>query len=212
MSDTSPGNAGTDWRDLTAIVLLSITAILTAWCGFQSSKWGGAMSIAFSQASSARIEATRLDGVANRKMSIHVALFTQWLDAEQEGATELTDFLAARFPDPLAPAFQAWQDTDPTHNAEAPETPFVMPEYAIPELAQSQRADERAEAKFQEALTNNQRGDNYTVLTVLYATVLFFAALSDRMKSARGQTVVLAVGLLGFAVATTIMLSFPRLV
>jgi hypothetical protein len=37
------------------------------WTGFQASKWSGAMSISFSQASTARIEATRLEGVANRK-------------------------------------------------------------------------------------------------------------------------------------------------
>ncbi len=212
MADTGPGSTGTDWRELTAIILLSVTAILTAWCGFQSSKWGGAMSISFSQASSARIEATRLDGVANRKMSIQVALFTQWLDAEQEGATELSGFLVERFPEPLAPAFEAWQAMDPMHNPDAPATPFVMPEYAVPEVAESQQADERADAKFREALTNNQRGDNYTVLTVLYATVLFFAAISGRMRSPRAQTVMLGVGLLGFAVATGFLLSFPRLV
>src|SRR5215218_8770632 len=44
-------------RETIALILLSVTAIMTAWCGFEASKWGGEMSIAFSQASSARIEA-----------------------------------------------------------------------------------------------------------------------------------------------------------
>jgi len=43
-------------------LLLSVTVILTAWSVFESSKWGGAMSIAFSQASSARIQANRAAG------------------------------------------------------------------------------------------------------------------------------------------------------
>lgn len=89
---------GPDWRELVAVILLSITTILTAWSGFQASKWGGAMSISFSQASSARIEASRLDGEANRVGTIQVSLFTQWLQAGFTDDTRLQDYLAERFP------------------------------------------------------------------------------------------------------------------
>ena len=44
-------------RETIVIIVLSITAVLTAWCGFESSKWHGEMSIAFSEAFSVRIEA-----------------------------------------------------------------------------------------------------------------------------------------------------------
>src|SRR5512133_1372718 len=39
-------------RETVVIIVLSVTAVLAAWCGFESSKWSGEMSIAFSQASS----------------------------------------------------------------------------------------------------------------------------------------------------------------
>ena len=71
--------------ELIGVILLSITAILTAWTAFQSSKWGGAMSISFAQASTARIEAARYDGLANRMTSVQVTLFTQWSQADAEG-------------------------------------------------------------------------------------------------------------------------------
>lgn len=48
-------------RDIIAVLLLSITAVLTAWCGFESSKWGGEMSIAFSEESGARIQAAAFE-------------------------------------------------------------------------------------------------------------------------------------------------------
>ncbi len=210
MSDDSSRSAS--WRELTAVLLLSITAILTAWSGFQASKWGGAMSISFSKASSARIEAARLDGVANRKMSVQVGLFIQWLDARAEKSSELADYLVERFPEPMASAFTAWQATDPEANPGAPETPFDMPEYQLPEQAAAQAADDRADAHFQDALTNNQRGDNYTILTVLFATVLFFTALSGRMRSERGQWALLGVAFVGFVVGAAILISFPRLI
>lgn len=204
--------AEVDWRELIAVVLLSVTAILTAWTGFQSSKWGGAMSISFSQASSARIQAARYDSDANRVQTIQVSLFTQWLQAYQDKDSELTAFLEDRFPEPLATAFPAWIATKPLKDANAPGTPFQMPQYVIPAQQQAARSDARADAKFAEALRNNQRGDNYTVLTVAFATVLFFAALSGRMRGTRAQWFLLGLGCVGFVIAGWLLLSYPKLV
>ncbi len=215
MSDAAavaPEDPGPDWRELAAVLLLAVTAIVTAWTGFQASKWSGAMSIAFSQASSARIEASRLEGVASRKQTIQVSLFTQWLQAYQDEDEQLTDFLSSRFPEPLASAFPDWIDSQPLSNPEAPATPFEMPAYVIPELAASRQADDRADDKFAEALLNNQRGDNYTVLTVAFATVLFFGALSGRMRSARAQWAFLVLGCLGFVAAASLLVFFPKLI
>ena len=214
MSSTSVGEpraTSPDWRELVAVLLLSVTAIVTAWSGFQASKWSGAMSISFSQASSARIEAARLQGVVNRKESIQVSLFTNWLQAYQAGDTELSSFLVSRFPEPLATAFPSWIATEPLKNADAPATPFEMPDYVIPELAEAQKADDRADAKFSEALRNNQRGDNYTILTVAFATVLFFGALSGRMRDPRAQWAFLALGGVGFIAAASLLAFYPKL-
>jgi hypothetical protein len=203
---------GTNWRELVAVILLSVTTILTAWSGFQSSKWGGEMAIAFNQASSARISATRLEGDANRKQTIQVALFTQWVQAASVKDQALMDFLTARFPEPLKTAFTAWQATSPATNLDAPSSPFVMPEYQIPELAAAKAADRKADQKFQMALTFNRRGDNYTLLTVAFASVLFFAAISGRMKVRRDQWILLGVGLCIFVAAFLLLVLYPKLV
>jgi hypothetical protein len=201
-----------DWRELTAVILLSVTTILTAWSGFQSSKWGGAMSIAFSKASAARIEASRLDGDANRKIGVQVSLYTQWLQARATRDEKLADYLSVRFPEPLMQAFVAWEKTDPATNTSAPSSPFEMAEYAIPETAEAKAADQRADQLFAQGLDNNQRGDNYTILTVAFASVLFFAAISGRMKSRRNRWILLGVGLTIFTLATVLLLFFPKLV
>lgn len=203
---------GAELRELVAVILLSITAIVTAWTGFQASKWGGAMSISFSQASTARIESTRLDDVVNRKQSIQVSLFGQWLTAYQGGDEELADFLEERFPEPLATAFPVWLDSQPLKNPDAAATPFELEEYAIPEAAEAAAAEERAGEKFDEALRNNQRGDNYTVLTIAFAAILFFGAMAGRMKGARAQWAFLAVGAVGFVVCSGLLLFYPKLV
>lgn len=212
--DVTPpeGRHGPDWREFTAVILLSLTAVLTAWTGFQSSKWGGAMSISFSQASTARIEAARLEGAANRKAAVQVSLFTQWLQAYQNEDETLTAFLQDRFPEPLATTFPLWLEERPLVNPDAPATPFEMPTYVIPESVAAAEADDRADAKFAEALVNNQRSDNYTVLTVAFATVLFFGALAGRMRSNRAQWTFLILGLVGFTAAAVLLVTFPKLI
>ena len=210
VSGSDSTSSGTDWRELIAVALLSITTILTAWSGFQSSKWGGAMSISFSQASSARIAAARADGDANRKVTVQVGLFTQWLQAATTDDTALMTLLVDRFPEPLASVFPVWLATDPLTNPDAPSSPFVMPEYKVPELADAAAYDATADAKFAQALDDNARGDNYTLLTVAFASVLFFSAISGRMRSRRSQWALLGIGLVVFAVATSFLLSFPK--
>lgn len=212
MEDEAPASTGVDWREVVVVVLLSVTTILTAWVGFQSSKWGGAMSISFSQASTARIEATRYEGVANRKISVQATLFSQWAAAYAANDTALAEFLSARFPEPLATAFPVWIESKPLQNPDAAATPFDLPEYKIPELDLAKASDARADAKYQQALTNNQRGDNYTVLTVAFAAVLFFAAISGRMKSTRGGDVLLGLALVLFVVASSFLVAYPKLV
>ncbi|KAB7745702.1 hypothetical protein GA707_07310 [Nostocoides sp. F2B08] len=201
-----------EWRELTAVILLSVTAIVTAWTGFQSSKWGGAMSISFSQASTARIEAARLEGAANRKAAVQVSLFTQWLQAYQAQDETLTTFLQDRFPEPLATTFPLWLEERPLLDPDAPATPFEMPTYVIPESVAAAEADDRADAKFAEALENNQRSDNYTVLTVAFATVLFFGALSGRMHSRGAQSAFLVLGWAVFVVAAVLLVTYPKLI
>jgi hypothetical protein len=200
------------WRELIAVLLLSVTAIVTAWTGFQASKWSGAMSISFSEASSGRIAAARLEGVANRKLTVQASLFTQWLQAYQAGDQQLTAFLEDRFPEPLATAFPIWLESRPLKSPSAAPTPFELDQYAIPELADSQQADAGADEKFAQALSDNQRGDNYTILTIGFATVLFFAALAGRMRSSRAQWALLGLGFVGFLVMGGLLLSFPKLV
>ena len=212
MEEPASRRSSEEWRELIAVVLLSVTAIVTAWTGFQASKWSGAMSISFSQASAARIEAARFDADANRRIAVQVQLFTQWAQAYRGDDPQLARFLAQRFPEPLATAFPAWIETRPLRDSAAPASPFEMDEYDVPEVGQAEAADARADSKFAAALRDNQRGDNYTALTIAFATVLFFTALSGRMKRRRHQWVLLGLAIAGFLVLAVVLVTFPKLI
>ncbi len=194
-------------------VLLAVTVILTAWSGFQSSKWGGAMSISFSQASTARLEANRASGEASAARQADLSIYTLWLETVAAGETKSSDYVAQRFTPWFTPAFDEWLSlggiTDP---ANAPKSPFALDSYVLPGAAEVAELDARADAKFAEALANNQRGDNYTILGVLFATVLFFAAISTRFANRRLQYGMLTFATGAFVVGIAFLLSFPKLI
>lgn len=164
--------------EIVTVVLLSVTAVLTAWCGFESSKWGGEMSIAFSQASSARVQAAAAQSTAQAARQYDLTLYTEWVLAGADGREELVTFVEERFTDEFAIAFDAW-----TAEGRTSMGPFAMAEYVPPGTVEAEELNARADDKFEEALVNNQRGDDYSLLTVLFALVLFFAALSQNQRA-----------------------------
>lgn len=194
-------------RETIALVLLAVTAILTAWCGFESSKWGGEMSISFSRASTARIEAARQQGVANNARQQDLSIYAVYVQAEAAGNSTLATYVQKRFSDQFAVAYDAWVAAGRPTKA-----PFAMPEYVPPGEKESKAADQRADALFAQALVNNQRGDNYTILTVLAALVLFFAAISGRLNRPAFQWAAVGLALVLFVTAAIISATFPIII
>ena len=66
------------------------------------------------------------------------------------------------------------------------------------------------DVQFAAALQANQRGDNYTFLTDAFASVLFFAGMSVRMKSSGGQWAMLGMALAIFTTAALFLMFFPK--
>lgn len=195
-----PGEA----HELIAVILLSLVAVLTAWCGFQASKWGGDSSVAFNEASDARIEATGFESQARDARALDLAVYSQWVVAEADGDQVLADYIEARFSPEFGSAFSAWEADGRVERG-----PFVRPEYVPPGTEESIDALARADARFAEALDFNEKGDNYSLITVLFALVLFLAAIAQRGTSIVATRIVLGVaGALALAGAI-MLLTFP---
>lgn len=196
-----PAGRPREWQEITAVALLSIVAVVTAWCGFQASKWGGEMSIAFSEASSNRVQASDANSAARDAFQLDAMVFAQWLVAKENGDEELASYLHGVFSPALATAFEAWDGKT--------RTPFGLPEYVPPGTAEADEFTARADAAYERAVANNQTGDNYSLLTVMFALVLFLAAVSQRTGPAWAQRTLLfvAIGIAG--VGAAILASFP---
>ena len=194
-------------RETIVLIVLSITAVLTAWCGFQSAKWSGEMSVAFSEASSSRIEAARQSGIANAALQADLTIWGVYVQARAQGDAALATYVEKRFTDHFRVAYRAWiAQGEPTAG------PFKMKEYVPPGTTEAAAADQRADRRFAEALAYNERGDNYALLTVLFALVLFFAAASTRLVRPIAQRILLGVAIVFLIAATVILATFPILV
>ncbi|MGH3689308.1 MAG: hypothetical protein ACRDT7_04050 [Microbacterium sp.] len=206
MNDSPPASHDRKYGviEISTVLLLSITAVLTAWCGFEASKWGGEMSIAFSQASSARVQAASAESTAQAARQYDLTIFTQWILAEADGREELVQFIEKRFTDEFAVAFDAWDA-----EGRVADGPFAMTEYVPPGEVEAAELSARADEKFDEALRNNQRGDDYSLLTVLFALVLFFAALSQNQRARWRRTVFLTLSAVLVVAGLIVVATYP---
>jgi hypothetical protein len=195
--------------ELAAVLMIALTAVLTAWTAFESSKWGGVMSIEFSQAGATRTESVRASNVANRQTVVDVSLFTSYAEAVANENTELEEFLSERFPERLAVAVDSWLATDPLQDPDAPATPFDMPEYVLDASQQADQLEAEAAAASERAREANQRSDNYTVTTVFLATVILLAALSSKVDNPRLQVALLAIAAVIFLAIGVVVAQFP---
>ncbi len=204
---------------------MAAAAVCTAWAGFESTKWSGEQANSYAEAGAFRTEAARMATQAGQHRIVDVVTFTQWLTALNEeivtnqsarpGANyepvpgTISAFIFERFRPEFQPAVDAWMRTQPFVNPDAPPTPFTLPEYALAEEAEAARLERLAEESASDARAANQIADNYVLTAVLFALVLFFAAISDRARGRRSRTLLFNVAAAGLALTVIILATFP---
>jgi hypothetical protein len=202
-------DARTERMEIVATVLLALATVATAWSGYQASRWNGEQAKAFSRGNAARIESTRASGLADTQTQIDVATFISWVDAYAQEQTQLADFYFKRFRKEFKPAVDAWVATRPLQNANAPLTPFAMPQYKLAARQEANELELDAEAWAAKARTNVQRATNYVLGVVLFASALFFAGMSAKLRTRRLRTVLLSFGVVVFLGTVAWIATFP---
>jgi hypothetical protein len=183
-----------DRTEVVATALLALAAVATAWSGYQATRWNGEQTKASSRTNAIRIDAARAQGLSEAQKEVDVATFIQWIDAYAHRETELTTFYERRFRPEFKPAFHAWLATNPLTNANAPLTPFVMPQYRLAAEADAARLDADAEVSAATVRRNIQRASNYVLAVVLFSVALFFAGTSTKLSTPRLRQIAVGVG------------------
>ncbi|MBD3318017.1 MAG: hypothetical protein GF344_19715 [Chitinivibrionales bacterium] len=195
--------------EVISAVFLSLATLASSWSAYQATRWSGVQAIAFSQASTLRVESAKKTAVAGRKFSIQVGLFVQYATAKSQNNEVLAEFLLERFPPELKKATEAWMRTDPFEDPDAPSSPFSMPEYQVTEQREAMELTEEAAESFDKARHANQTGDNYILLTVLFASVLFFSGVAPKFRAFRLRVAMLTLGGLVLVGAALVLSTYP---
>jgi hypothetical protein len=199
-----------EWVEILSAAILALATIATAWCAYQSTRWSGLMTISFAKSNTARTQSTKTQTAGGQLIQVDVGLFLEYANAVVNENQELADFVKDRwFSDELNAATDAWLATDPIENPDSPKSPFAMPEYKSRGLELSQSYDTLADSYREDALNDNQRSDNYVLLAVWFASVLFFAGMCTKFKQRWLQITLLMFAIIILGVGMGIVLTFP---
>ena len=196
--------------DVLSVILISVAAVLTALCGYQSGRWGGAQMRLYNLANASRIESAQAADRAIGMNAINVNLFLNYVDAMSTGDRTRAQFIFDRFPPEMRAAMAAWLATKPLKNRRAPSSPFVMRQYALPAKADARRYEAAASASFAAALEANRHADDFLLLTVIFAAVSFLAGMSTKMTYPR-HALVVTVGIVALIYGIVRMAELPFL-
>ncbi|MEA3338198.1 MAG: hypothetical protein U9R25_20105 [Chloroflexota bacterium] len=197
------------WIEFLSAAVLALATIATAWSAYQSTLWGGDEAAARAASGAAIIKSAQYAGAAVQIRSFQATLFVEWASAISQDNSELEDFLFQRFPPALKTATDAWIATEPLENPDAPSSPFVMPEYQLEENALAAQWNAEAAVKLEQANVADEVSDRYVLLTVLFASVLFFGGVAGKFQSQIIDLAMLIFAIIIFVVGLANVVTFP---
>jgi hypothetical protein len=183
------------WVDFASVILISLSTVVTAWCGYEAARWTALETRSYNDASSLRVQAAVAEGRSNTLQTIDVATFLEYVRAVATHSTAEQTFIYKRFRPEMRVAVDAWLATKPLANPSAPSSPFAMRQYVLKTTQDAERLNALSSARFVEATQSNERSDWYVRLTVIFAAVSFLAGISTRFVFPNHLIVVV----LGFA-------------
>lgn len=198
-----------DWIELVAATLIAVATIATAWSAYQSTRWSGAQALATAAVHRARYEALDASQEQMTQLLTDEATWQHYVQAVQAGDRDLAEFWLQHARPEFQPALEAWAATQ-TGESSSGTTPFDLPQSRYAAKGRALQLQTAAEQHADQAAMDNQRSDNYMLLTVMFALVLFFAGVGPKFKAAWIRRSMAMVAVAVFGVGTTFLLAMPR--
>ena len=163
--------------ELIAVVLLGITTVGSAWCGYQASKWGIENSDLMQEASDQHVEGARLFGAAIQRVSYDSMTVAQYAEARQAGNERLARFYRTSLVRPqFLPTLDRWEAE--VRAGRTPNGLAADPEYLAEQFADYQETVAAAEAATQAGQEASDNATGYVATTIMLAIALFFAGVT----------------------------------
>jgi hypothetical protein len=196
--------------ELLAVLMLGITTIGSAWCGYQASQWSTENGDLATAASDQHVEGARLFGAAIQRVSYDSTIVAQYAAARAGGNERLVQFYRKSIVRPaFLPILDRWEAA-----VRAGQTPTGLtedPEYLADQFADYQAtvaAAEEANRAGQQAADN---ASGYIATTILLAVALFFAGVTASFRYRPARIFLLVATLGTVAIAASRLADLPTM-
>jgi hypothetical protein len=203
--DIQPRQGG---LELALMIVLALTALASTWCAYQSSLWNGAQLVRLADADALTQRAHEQTLAAQLHKTMDAVVFFEFLNAVHHQDTIVAQAIHRRMTSPMRETIDAWMALDPLNNPDAP-PPGKMPQYVLIEDQEAGKAREEAATTRASALESGSHGDTYVLLTLLFASVLFFGGLAGTLHSRRLRRGLAGIAAAMFLVTVSIMATVP---
>jgi hypothetical protein len=205
------GRKRREFSEIIEVVILAVVAVATAWSGYQAARWDGRQAFLYGESTKIRVDASEAATLGGQERIQDISTFNTWIIAHAQGQDQIAELYVQRFSPEYKVAFDAWLATMPFTNPDAPPGPSFMPEYHNEQSEHAVELNKEANSTFEEGTAARENADRYVRQTVLFATVLFMVAVSQRFtyRAVRLTATGLAATLMIFALVGVIWL--PRI-
>ncbi|MBC6982652.1 DUF4337 family protein [Caulobacter sp. 17J80-11] len=197
--------------EIVAAVVLATAGLLTAWAGYQASRWDGEQLAHYTRADELRVDASEASAHAGQMMIVDVLVFDDWLHAEAAGDDARAEFYRQRFRPEFARDFEAWRAARARSPQTAPPTPFTEPAYRQAAQTESAALVRQARDEFAAGRSAKATADRFVLASVLLASALFFGGISQVTRRHWVRAVMLVLGLFGCIGGLAAILTLPRI-
>ncbi|HEX2087660.1 MAG TPA: hypothetical protein VHF89_18390 [Solirubrobacteraceae bacterium] len=170
-------------------VLLGLAAIITAFAAYQASLKDGDTVKSYNEGIRSLSDANQFYNQAIQQVNRDEGVFLEWAKADQEGNTDLRDYLEAGLMDEnLTAAMEEFKKRDDLLS------PIAADSYVSADQAEGERLERQTRQKFAQAQELDDEGDGYELVGVIGAVSLFFLGIAGVFRSPRMRLVAAAIG------------------
>lgn len=193
--------------EIISAIMLAVIIVAIAWCAYQSTLWNGIQTFKLHEVNSNDLQFVLKNIQQGQYSTLDSMTFIEYVNALHDKNQKLSDFYFARFSPEMKTTVQAWMETDPLNNPNAPLHPFDMTQYNRTFMLEAQAFDKESQLQLDQAQQANKNSDNYILLTVIYSGVLFIGGILGRIFSRSVRLSLLIVGL-GITIVATVLVFF----
>lgn len=196
------------WIDVLAAVLLGVATIVSAFCGYQATRWTGEQSSNMATAANRQFESMRKAEAANREVLVDVATFFNFQQAIVRRDERMIQFTRAHARPEFRGQLEAWYQAAREHPDSAP-SPFEG-SYRPADATEADRLRVEGLEASAAAAQASARGDRWVLHTVVVTLALFFLGIATQARLRLVSRVTLGIGGVVLAAMIVSVARLPR--